>query len=404
MKAQTYTRLMALSFACLTACNLEVIPDGGASGTFIKTFGTASVVDRGYSIIETSDKKLLLTGEIRGVGSGGSDIFLMKLDSKGQEEWTKPFGGPLDDVGYQVIELSSKSYRITGKYTDATYEKLYSFTTVIDGTVSGFPLKPDIQSDARGAIEVSGRLSYFGTENLCGPPSVCNHYWMFQTDMSGTILGINDGYGSGVNTLGTAAILSKGSGANIFGVGKQYNDNINQYDSYLIRMPNNFVDINTMLAKDFKETANQTLNGLVELADNTFIAVGETENNVQGTSDILLIRFDQNLNLVGSPVKIGGSGIDRANGIIRTSDDKLVIVGETSSKGAGDLDLYLLKVNYDGTIVWDITYGGSFKDGGYAVSEASNGDLLITGYVQNSANASDVDIYVIRANSKGKVQ
>lgn len=411
MKTLKYFCLLVLAGVCLAACDLEVIPDddgrGGnplPDGTFAKKFGTSNVVDKGYSIIETTDKKIVVTGEARGAGAGGSDIVLIKLDDKGVEQFTKYFGGPLDDVAYEVLELSNKNYKITGKYVEADYERLYSFQTLTDGIVSGMPLKMNIQSEGRGALELSGRFSYFGTENLCDQSSVCNHFWMFQTDLFGNVVGINDGYGSGVNTLGAAAIVSNSSGGNIYGVGKQYNDNTNQNDPYLIRMPNNFVTIPNMLTKDFKEVGNQTLNALVELVDNTYVAVGETENNAKGTSDILFIRFDADLNLVGSPVKIGGNGTDRAHSIIRTTDDKLVIVGETSSNGFGDLDVYVLKVDYSGTIIWESGFGGTFKDGGYDVVEASNGDLLITGYTQNTANASDVDIYVIRASAEGKVQ
>ncbi|MDX2248547.1 MAG: hypothetical protein SF052_17310 [Bacteroidia bacterium] len=408
MKTLKYFCLLVCICFGTVACDLEVIPDDDdevvADGTFAKKFGTNGVTDRGYSIIETTDKKIVIAGEIRGVGSGGADMVLLKLNEEGEELFIKPFGGPLDDVGYEVRELSTKNYKITGKYTDTDYEKLYSFETLTDGIVSGTPLKMDTQSEGRGVLELSGRFSYFGLQNLCGQSSVCNHFWMFQTDLFGNVVGINDAYGSGVNTLGAAAVVSNSSAGNIYGVGKQYNDNLNQYDPYLIRMPNNFVTLSNLITKDLKETGNQTLNGLVELVDNTFVAVGETENNAQGTSDILFIRFDENLNLVGSPVKIGGAGTDRAHAIIRTNDDKLVIVGETSSKGAGDMDVYLIKTDFSGTILWEQTFGGLFKDGGYDVTEASDGKLLITGYSQNTASASDVDIYVIRASAEGKVQ
>ncbi|MEZ4825937.1 MAG: hypothetical protein R3C61_06535 [Bacteroidia bacterium] len=409
MKTLKYFCLLLLALISITGCDLEVIPDdtGGGpidDGTFTKKFGNANVTDRGYSIIETTDKKIVIAGEIRGIGSGGSDIVLIKLDEKGEESFTKFFGGPLDDVGYDVRQLSTGNYKVTGRFTDADYEKLYSFETLTDGIMSGSPLKMNIQSEGRGVLESAGRFTYFGTENLCDQSSVCNHFWMFQTDKFGNVVGINDGYGSGVNTLGAAAVVSSNSAGNIYGVGKQYNDNTNQYDPYLIRMPNNFVTLSNLLTKDLKETNNQTLNALVELPDNTFVAVGETENNASGTSDILFLRFDADLNLVGAPVKIGGSGTDRAHGIIRTSDGKLVIVGETSSKGAGNLDVYLLKVEYSGSIVWENTFGGAFSDGGYDVAEASNGDILVTGYSQNSSSTGDVDIYLIRASPEGKVQ
>ncbi len=63
-----------------------------------------------------------------------SDIWLIKTDEYGQEQWNKTFGGPLDDSAYSLSVTSDNGYVLVGKYTES-----YSYGT--DG--SAFILKTD---------------------------------------------------------------------------------------------------------------------------------------------------------------------------------------------------------------------------------------------------------------------
>ncbi|PAV11078.1 hypothetical protein ASJ81_11400 [Methanosarcina spelaei] len=46
-----------------------------------------------------------------------SDIWLIKTNEHGQEQWNKTFGGPLDDSAFSLSVTSDNSYVLTGKYT-----------------------------------------------------------------------------------------------------------------------------------------------------------------------------------------------------------------------------------------------------------------------------------------------
>jgi hypothetical protein len=77
------------------------------------TFG-GSTDDVGWSIQQTSDGGYIITGWTKSFGAGGADVYLVKTDSQGGEEWSTTFGGSEDDYGESVQETSDGGYIIAG--------------------------------------------------------------------------------------------------------------------------------------------------------------------------------------------------------------------------------------------------------------------------------------------------
>lgn len=63
----------------------------------------------------------------------------------------------------------------------------------------------------------------------------------------------------------------------------------------------------------------------------------------------------------------GGINVDDAYAIQQTADGGYVVAGYTESYGAGDEDLWLLKLGTDGAVQWEKTYGGSGGDRARAI-------------------------------------
>jgi hypothetical protein len=90
--------------------------DADGDTLWTQTYGGGSR-NTGYSVQQTTDGGYILTGGTVSVTFGTADVWLIKTDSQGQEEWTQTFGGGENDTGYSVQQTTDGGYIITG-YTE----------------------------------------------------------------------------------------------------------------------------------------------------------------------------------------------------------------------------------------------------------------------------------------------
>jgi len=98
-----------------------------------RTFGGPKD-DVGMSVVQTGDGGYIVTGRTASFGSGDDDIWLLKVNPEGDEQWNRTFGGPKDDVALQVIELKD-GYVLTGRTESegSGGKKAFLLKTGLDG-------------------------------------------------------------------------------------------------------------------------------------------------------------------------------------------------------------------------------------------------------------------------------
>ncbi len=135
---------------------------------------------------------------------------------------------------------------------------------------------------------------------------------------------------------------------------------------------------------------------LIQDMDEGFAIVGQTSKS---SDDMIFIKTNSTGDTVFTRY-IGGEGWDYAYSIKQSSDDGYIIAGSTTSFGAGDYDIFLVKTDKNGNIVWTKTYGGEESDGGGHVQITSDGGFILSGFTY-SYGPNYGNVFLIKADSTG---
>ncbi|MDF2456378.1 MAG: hypothetical protein K0R51_2371 [Cytophagaceae bacterium] len=126
-----------------------------------------------------------------------------------------------------------------------------------------------------------------------------------------------------------------------------------------------------------------------------------TTNSFNGNNDLLLSKIDEEGNTLWSKT-YGGGLSETAVHLERTSDNGFILLGNTTSFGEGNEDIYIVKTDSIGNIAWSKTYGGSQGDFSGCVKEIPGGGYVIAGRTQSYGEGSD-DGYLLKVDSNGDV-
>ncbi len=157
---------------------------------------------------------------------------------------------------------------------------------------------------------------------------------------------------------------------------------------------------NTLWTKTFGGPYWDDGHSAIQTSDEGYIIAGKTESFGAGSADIYIIKTDS----LGNPTwtkTFGGTEFDRAYDILEVSEGKYIISGITASWGAGSFDVWLLKIDFNGDIIWEKTYGGADDDWGWSVAQTYDGGYIIGG--QTHSFTYNHDIYVVKVDSLGNL-
>ncbi len=158
--------------------------------------------------------------------------------------------------------------------------------------------------------------------------------------------------------------------------------------------------------------------------------LGETNETVlisAGDCDIFIARYNPDGSLVWAK-QAGGILIDQGYGITALTNDSTVVTGsfegsatfgkgesnETILNSAGDLDIFIVRYNPDGSLVWAKQAGGEDRDAGDSITTLADNSTVMVGYFSTTAifglgesnetileSAGNRDVFIARYNSDG---
>jgi len=140
-------------------------------------------------------------------------------------------------------------------------------------------------------------------------------------------------------------------------------------------------------------------NSLIQTSDGSYAIAGTTKSFGAGERDVYVVKLDANGNLQWTKT-IGGKEDDKGYSLIQTSDGGYAIAGVTKSFGAGERDVYVVKLDAKGNLQWTKTIGGPKDDWGLSLIQTSDGGYAIAGSTE-SFGAGGKDVYVIKLDRNG---
>ncbi len=141
---------------------------------------------------------------------------------------------------------------------------------------------------------------------------------------------------------------------------------------------------------------------IIQTSDGGYAVAGRTESFGAGEADVYVVKLDEHGSLQWTRT-IGGSKDDEGYSIIQTSDGGYAVAGKTNSFGAGWADVYVVKLDGGGNLQWTRTIGGSEDDEGWSIIQTSDGGYAVAGCT-GSFGAGGSDVYVVKLDGSGNLQ
>lgn len=298
--------------------------DANGNITWQKSFGYQGA-DSGISVIQTNDQGYLVSGILDVTASGGlgnssrsenrhagGDYWVLKLNSTGDIEWSKYFGGNATDTPEGIVQTDDNGFIIAGG------------------------------SDSEDTDISNNNGSY--------------DFWVVRISASGNLVWEKSFGGDQIDEA--RAIVKSGDGNYIIAGDTRSNDNDisnnnGAADLWLIKISPNG---DLLWEKTIGGTSFDVARAIVKSQDNGFLLAGSSrsddidvsENN--GQNDAWVLKVDANGNLQWETT-IGGSDIDFAYSLTELNDNSIIAVGDsTSSDGdipqnKGFTDLLIVKID-----------------------------------------------------------
>lgn len=242
-----------------------------------------------------------------------------------------------------------------------------------------------IQQTTDGGYIVTGYLRSLGADG--------SDIWLLKTDANGDTLWTRK-LGGGDNEHGFSVQQTADGGYII--AGNVYSFRTYRDDVILVKTD---ADGNSEWIRTYGGSENDYAYSVLQTLDGGYIVAGRTNSFGAGSNDFYVVKTRFN----GSSQwerTFGGTDSDGAWSIQQATDGGYVIVGYTFSYGAGNGDVYMVKIDSDGNSMWTRTYGGSGGDKAYSVQKTNDGGYILTGVTGPSGNR---DVYLVKTDANGNL-
>jgi hypothetical protein len=116
-----------------------------------------------------------------------------------------------------------------------------------------------------------------------------------------------------------------------------------------------------------------------------FFVGGYTNSSGHGAYDFALWKIDENGNEEWFKT-YGTIGWERIHHMAITADNGVILVGETNNTTDGFTDIYIVRTDHDGTVLWEKQIENPGDDNALTIKQFDNSTFIVGGYFYNSSS------------------
>jgi hypothetical protein len=321
-------------------------------------------------------------------------VYLVKMDTSGNIQWNQTYGGTSFERGWSVVQTSDGGYAIAGSTVSfgAGGYDIYLVKTDPAGNMQWNQTYGGGGTDLGYSMAQSsdGGFVIAGvTGSFVSNPNFYDVY-LVKTNASGAMQW-NQTYGGARDDFGMSVVKTSDGGYAIAG----YTDSFGSSNTnvYLVKVDANG---NLQWNQTYGGTNNEEGRSIVQTTDGGYAIAGDSFIFMATSSDVYLVKVDANGNLQWNQT-YGGANTDYGYSVIQTSEGGYAIAGTTASFGTGYYEAYLVKTDATGNMQWNQTYGGAGSVNGVSVVQTSEGGYALAGYASSFGSSSN-DVYLVKTD------
>ena len=317
--------------------------DKGGARQWSHIYGTPAI-EWGYAIRETYDHGFIVAGYTNQQAStSGYDMYLLKIDSIGNVEWSKNIGGPDWDFAYAIELTPDSGFILCGK--------TYSYS---NGGSDVFIVKTNSAGDVQWQKNYGGP----GDESANAMIRDRNNFY--------AIVGETTSYGNG---------------------GK---------DIWMLKVDGNG---DTLWTKPYGSPSFEAGYAIDTTADGNYLTNGTSNGySSNGTDDMILIKTNPMGNWLWTWIH-GSTTMSEEGYIVKEfPNGNIFDGGVTDAYGLGKTAFYMLRNDSSGNYINGCAFGGTDFEEGYSVAVGKDNQVVFAG-VSDSYGCGQYDVYLIRIDT-----
>jgi hypothetical protein len=388
MNAKTAISVCVPFMFFLTACLQAQAPDT----VWTRVYGDDHH-EIGECIQQTQDDCFVIVGSNHSNSFGSYDVYLMKIDQNGDTLWTQHYGSSDTEMGTSIVETADGDFFIVGNYDEYmpySPRDIYLIKTDANGNEDWSTLFGGPEDDFANQIKKLPSGDYIivgGTESYgSGDYDV----WLLYLNSFGdtvwtkTIGGANREWGFAIDYTSDGGFIIAGS--------KNYFDS-NAEDVYLAKTDSAG---NMIWTKSYEYLSCDRAYDVKATPDGGCIAAGFALSPAPPMRDILVLKTDTNGDTIWTR-RYGGDSDDDAHSVLITNAGNYVIAGFRQFDEPQQIDLYIMCLDVNGDTIWTKSLNRGPWTEANCIMQTENGGYIVTGETKNYYDHDwELDLYLAK--------